>query len=253
MRKVMLVLSLSLVVAVLFFTIGVSAQSKQALDFANMRMVDLSHVQDANMPSAAEALKPPTREFFLRVDEGGTHNLEIVSYCPHTGTHMDSPFHVTTDGITIEAMDPELMIGYATVLSFDVSGPYTITLSDIKAWEKVNGEIPEGDGILIDTKQDELWDKGKTEYIDNGYPILSSEAAEYIASKKARYVGMEFISPEGNTQNIHKTLMNNGVAIIENLKDLSKIGATRCYTIGTFPAMDGATGVYVRLLAYVPK
>lgn len=234
-----------------YATSGQMDMSAQGVDFSKMRMVDISHIQDASMPSAAEALKPPSREFFLRVDEGGTHNLEIVSYCPHTGTHMDAPFHVTTDGITVESMDPALLIGPATVLSFDVSGAYTITLEDIKAWEKDNGEISEGQGWLIDTKHDELWAKGKEEYIDKGWPVLNLEAAEYIAAKKARYVAMEFISPEGDSQNIHKTLMGNGVGIVENVKDLSKIGSTQCYTVGTFPAMDGATGVYVRLLAFV--
>ena len=229
------------------------ASPKQSINLSEMRMIDLSHIQDGKMPAAAEALQPPARSFFLRVDQGGTHNLEIVSYCPHTGTHMDSPFHVTTDGITVEAMDPQLMIGPATVLQFDVSGAYTITRADITAWEAKNGAIPEGDGILIDTRHDRLWNKGKAEYIDNGWPILSQDAADYIVAKRARYVALEAISPEGDSTNIHKTLMNNGVAIIENVKDLDKIGTTRCYTVGTFPAMDGATGVYVRLLAYVKE
>ncbi len=224
-----------------------------AVDFSKMRMIDISRIQDANMPSADPALKAPTIEFFSRVDEGGTHNLEIVCYCPHTGTHMDSPFHVTTDGITIESMDPAIFIGPATVVSFDVAGDYTITLEDIKAWEKENGEIPEGDGILLDTRHDELWDGGKAEYIDKGWPILNLEAAEYIVSKKARYVAMECISPEGDSTIIHKTLMGGGVAIVENVKDLSEIGAKRCFTVGTFPAIKGATGAYIRLLAFVGK
>lgn len=229
------------------------AQEFQSVDFSKMKMIDLSRVQDAHMPTADKALQPPLRKFFMRVDEGGTHNLEIVSYCPHTGTHMDSPFHVEADGITIERMNPELMIGPATVLRFNVSRSYVITLEDIKAWEAQNGVIPEGDGILIDTEHDKLWDEGKAEYIDKGWPMLSQEAADYIVSRKARYVAFESISPEGDSTNIHKTLMDNGVAIIENVKDLDKINATRCYTVGTFPAMDGATGVYVRLLAYVNK
>ena len=227
--------------------------SPEVVNLKAMQMIDLSYVQDADMPSAAAALQPPARKFFLRVDEGGTHNLEIVSYCPHTGTHMDSPFHVIADEITVEDMNPEIMIGPATVIRFDVSGDYTITREDLLAWEKKNGEIPEGNGLLIDTKHDELWNKGKAEYIDKGWPILNQEAADYIVSKQARYIAIEAISPEGDSQNIHKTLMRNGVAIIENVKNLSEIGTTHCYTVGTFPAMDGASGVYVRLLAYVKK
>jgi Predicted metal-dependent hydrolase len=93
----------------------------------------------------------------------------------------------------------------------------------------------------------------KKAYIDDGYPIFAKDAAEYIVSKKARFVGMEAISPDGPNTDTHQIFMGGGTMIIENLKGLGTIGKKRCLTMGTFPNMKGATGVLIRLLAVVDK
>ena len=221
-------------------------------DLRNARVIDLTHPHEENMP-ADPALKTPKLSFFARVGEaiGAFWNLENVTYTPHTGTHLDSPFHVNSSWGSFETMDPRLLIGPATVVSLKIpSGAYAITAADIKGWEAKNGVIQTGDAVLVHTGHDVYWPDKKT-YIDDGYPIFSKDAAEYIVTKKARYVGMETISPDGPNTDTHQIFMGGGVMIVENLKDLGKIGKNRCWTIGTFPNFKGATGVYVRLLAVV--
>lgn len=212
-------------------------------------IIDLSHVQDSTIP-ADPALKVPTLEFFSIIGQGDTlYNLEVVSYCPHTGTHLDSPFHVNKDAGKLETVDPAVLIGPASVI--DIKVPpfgYAITAADIKAWEAKNGQILYGDGILIHTGHDIYWPV-KSNYIDKGYPYLATDAAEYLVTKKVRYVGLESISVDTAIPKSHRILMDNGVIVVENLTNIDKIGQTRCATIGTFPNIKGATGAYVRLLA----
>jgi kynurenine formamidase len=221
-------------------------------DLSNAKVIDLTHVHEASMP-ADPSLTTPKLTFFARVGQAvdAFWNLENITYTPHTGTHLDAPFHVNSSWGSFETMDPKLLIGPATVVSLTVPyGSYTITAADIKAWEAKNGLIQQGDAVLVHTGHDQYWPDKKA-YIDDGYPIFSKDAAEYIVTKKARFVGMEAISPDGPNTDTHKIFMGGGVMVVENLKDLGKIGLTRCWTIGTFPCVKGGTGVYIRLLAVV--
>lgn len=211
--------------------------------------IDLSHKVVSAMP-VDPALKLPELEFFGRIGEnGGMHNLEIISYCPHTGTHMDAPFHVIGDASSIESWPEDILIGPAAVIAIGMPGSYEITKSDITEWETENGEIKAGEAVLFHTGHDANWDLGYDAYIKNGYPTISPEAADYLVSKKIRFVAVESISPEGNSTDIHQKFLGAGIPVVENIYNLGEIGASRCETVGTFAAVDGATGVWIRLLA----
>lgn len=248
MKKAMKLLVAVLVVAIVAglsaCSTAVSSTSKVSLDLS--KAIDLSRLQNDKMP-ADPALKLPTLEFFGRVGQGdGAYwNLETISYCPHTGTHMDAPFHVNSDWGAIETMDPTQLIGPAVVLNVQIpQAAYTITADDLKKAAKAN-PINEGDAVLIHTGHEMLWPDVK--YIQ-AYPILSKDAAEYLVAEKARFIGFETISPDGPNTDTHQILLGAGVGIVENLTNLDKLGS-RCYTIGTFPNIQGATATYVRLLA----
>lgn len=216
------------------------------------RLIDLSHTAKEDMP-CDPALALPTLDFFSRVGNGDQiHNLEVIRYCPHTGTHMDSPFHVCNEWPTMEALDPSILIGPACVLLLNVPEyDYAITEEDLIAWENSHGPIQAGDAVLLHTGHDKKWDGGSDSYINRGYIRLDTSAARYLAGKKVRFVGMESISVDGADTESHKILMGNQVYIVENLCNLDKIGKDRCSTIGTFPAVEGASGAWVRLLALV--
>lgn len=76
------------------------------MDLSQYTVVDISHLQEADMP-ADPALQLPQSDFFGRIGvDGGLHNLEVLSYCVHTGTHMDAPYHVIETGGGIDTVDP---------------------------------------------------------------------------------------------------------------------------------------------------
>lgn len=222
------------------------------IELTGTRWIDLNHMHEANMP-ADPTLKLPELSFFSRVGNGDQiHNLEVISYCPHTGTHMDAPFHVCNEWGGMETVDPAALIGPASVITLHVPEyDYAITRKDIENWEEQNGAIQEHDAVLLHTGHAGKWEGGNAAYIDKGYVRLDMSAAEYFVAKKVRFVGMESISVDGADTECHKKLMENGVYIVENLCHLDEIGASRCMTVGTFPAVKGASGTWVRLLALV--
>ena len=65
-----------------------------------------------------------------------------------------------------------------------------------------------------------------------------------MVDKGVRYIAMESISPDTTTTESHQILLGNGVGVVENVCNLGDIEADRCYTIGTFPNSQGATGVW---------
>ncbi len=73
-----------------------------------------------------------------------------------------------------------------------------------------------------------------------------------MVDKGVRYIAMESISPDTTTTESHQILLGNGVGVVENVCNLGDIEADRCYTIGTFPNSQGATGVWTRILALYP-
>lgn len=222
------------------------------IELKGNKWIDLSRVNEPVMP-ADPALKLPENVFFSRVGNGDQlHNLEVVSYCPHTGTHIDAPFHVCNEWKSLEKVDPTVLMGPAVVITLHVPEyDYAITRKDIEDWERENEPIREHDAVLFHTGHADKWDGGNATYIDKGYIRLDMSAAEYMVEKKVRFVGLESISVDGAGTECHKKLLGNGTFIVENLCRLEEIGAMRCTTVGTFPAVKGASGTWVRLLALV--
>ena len=228
----------------------VQQEEKLGMDLSEYKYVDIAHLQEAEMP-AAPSLQLPQSDFFGRIGvNGGLHNLEVLSYCVHTGTHMDAPYHVIEEGGGVDTVDPLILIGPACVLKLDVpAGSYGITVDDVKAWEAEHGEIQAGEAVLFHTGHDALWKADPQGYI-SAYPYLMPETAQYMVDKGVRSIAMESISPDTSTTESHQILLGNGVGIVENVCNLADIEADRCYTIGTFPNAAGATGVWTRILAF---
>lgn len=245
---------ISLVAAILLSLTACSSEEKSDNLFSDINLseykyVDISHTVQDDMP-ADPALKLPQIEYFSQIgNQNALYNLETISYCPHTGTHMDAPHHVLEDGVTAESVDPTVLIGTACIIRLDVDGDYEISADDIKNWEKEHGEINEGEAVLFDTNHDKIWESDPEEYITN-YPHLTEESATYLAKKGVRFVGCEAISPDKSEPVCHKILLSAGTEIVENICNLDKVEADRCYIISTFSAVQGSTGVWTRLLAY---
>ncbi len=251
MKKTMKALALAALLGLALMA-APKAQAAEAkdvpIDFTGYTMVDIAHLVTPDMP-CDPSLQLPRQEFFSLIGPDSDYNLEVLSYCVHTGTHMDAPFHVNSEHGTVETIDPEVLIGRACVIKLEIpSEDYVIPVEDIKAWEEEHGPIEEGDGVLIHTGHDALWDDHDA-YL-NAYPTLSEELAQYLVEKKASYVAVEAISPDQAIPVCHRILLAGGVEIVENICNLGEIEADRCWTVGTFANTQGDSGVWVRILAY---
>ena len=162
----------------------------------------------------------PSFEKYSTLQKNGV-NLTKLTMGSHTGTHLDAPKHFIPDGIGIDQIPPDRLIGEAYVADLSEkpigSG---ITSQDLE--HELDGKVVKDDILVIYTGCSEHWGDVA---ITRDYTYLTGDAAGYLVSKRVRAVGIDFLSvekfdsPEPLT---HKTLLRNGIFIIEALSKAVK-------------------------------
>jgi len=159
----------------------------------------------------------PSFESYSTLQKDGV-NLTKITMGSHTGTHVDAPQHFIRDGIGIDRIPLNKLIGEAYVADLSKkpigSG---ITSKDLR--RELETEIASDDIVAIYTGCSEHWgDKS----INRDYTYLTEDAADYLVSKKVRAVGIDFLSVEkfkATEHLVHKTLLGNGIFIVESLSN----------------------------------
>jgi arylformamidase len=67
----------------------------------------------------------PDRRLRAAIPQGSAANISVVTMDAHTGTHLDAPYHFLDDGITVERLSVEAMVGPAQVV--EIPGPGHVT------------------------------------------------------------------------------------------------------------------------------
>jgi len=135
----------------------------------------------------------------------------VIKLNVHAGTHIDAPAHFIKNGKTIDKVDLNKVCGSCQVLDLtDVEEK--ITQKDLKKFNIKPNEI-----ILLKTKNSNLAETGLF-YPDFVY--LEKTGAGYLADKKVKAVGIDYLGIEKNQPNheTHKILMKQDIPIIEGLR-----------------------------------
>ena len=159
----------------------------------------------------------PSFESYSTLQKDGV-SLTKITMGSHTGTHVDAPRHFIRDGIGIDRIPLNKLIGEAYVADLSkkpIGGG--ITSKDLR--RELETEIASDDIVAIYTGCSEHWgDKS----INRDYTYLTEDAADYLVSKKVRAVGIDFLSVEkfkATEHVVHKTLLGNGIFIVESLSN----------------------------------
>lgn len=145
----------------------------------------------------------------------------------HTGTHVDAPTHFIKEGLAIDQIPPDMLIGPARVIEVM---PGKIKKEDIPQDLKV-GEI-----LLFKTKS------GLPSYIDD-------EAAKLITSMGIKALGTDSLSIESSegSGSVHKKLLSEPVLIIEGL-NLKKISPGNYFFVCLPLKIQGCDGAPARAI-----
>ncbi len=174
------------------------------------RLVDLTHVIEPDM-SVFPGDPVPQAKTLATCEKDG-YRLTQLTVGSHCGTHADAPAHVFSGGRTLDQFPAEFFMGSATVVDCrDVS---VITMDALQ--EALY--LTKADFLFFMTGWSKYW--GTPQYV-SGYPVLSDEAADFIARIDCRGVGFDTLGPDAPddvTLKNHRKLMASGHRIlIENL------------------------------------
>jgi arylformamidase len=147
----------------------------------------------------------------LEIERGDACTVSLLSLGAHTGTHMDAPAHFVRGGIGIDAMPPEAAIGAARVIPIH-------DRESIKPEELRQHAIRRGERILFKTyNSDHCWD---VDHFVEDFVFISAAAAQYLAERQVRLVGVDYLSVGGfriDGVDTHRALLNAGIWVIEGL------------------------------------
>jgi len=212
-----------------------------------MKPIDLSLTISESIPNFPGSPKPHLINWSNIKDDG--YNLELLFLSSHTGTHIDAPYHFVKNGLKINQIPLDRLVGKGVLIKLRKDRNQSITKSDIILFEKKNGIIPDYSSIFFYT----TWQKNLK---NNNYftenPGLDTPAAKYLASKKINLVGIDSPSIDlgkDESFSVHHVLSKNNILIVENLTNLNKI-LSKEFTFTILPLkIKDATGSPVRAIA----
>ncbi len=148
---------------------------------------------------------------FFDVNKGDKVTMSKIEITSHDGTHIDAPLHFIPGGNTIDKMPVETGVGPARVI--EIKDPLDITVKELEPYN-----IKEGERILFKTvNSSKVWSERT---YTGQFCALSPEAARYLADKKIRLIGMDYMTiahaePMENINDVHKTFLSKGIFILE--------------------------------------
>jgi len=173
-----------------------------------MKIYDITAPISNDLPVYGE--KRPKITKLAQIDNGDVCNVTWLSASSHTGTHADMPLHFISGGATCSDIALDYFYGPAKVMRIAVS-------SHIRKADLEPLDIQAGDIILLDTGQSAHMRHG---VLKQDFIALTPEAAEYLAKKKIKTIGIDYLSidPYGSPDfPAHKILLGNGIGILEGL------------------------------------
>jgi arylformamidase len=149
---------------------------------------------------------------YSQIKKGAAANNSKITCGVHTGTHIDAPKHFVDDGIGIDKLDLNNLIGRCRVIQV----PDNVSPITKEFLEPLN--IKKGDRLLFKTKNSE-WINSQDKNFHTDYVCVNPEASKYMVEKGVALVGVDYLSVEGYHigHDTHKTLLGAGVVIIEGL------------------------------------
>lgn len=189
------------------------------------QLVDLSHELHADIP-VYPGTPAPSFEPVTSIDQEGFKEY-YMHLTNHAGTHMDFPAHVLKKGKTITDFPVNHFAGQGAMV--DCRHTSEITVEMLKPALSGGTEI-----LLLLTGWDRYW--MQQAYFE-GFPVLTAQAASFIARMKPKAIGSDMISfdkvGDEKLPN-HKTLLQHDILLIENLTNLEKI-LDRSFDVMFFP------------------
>jgi kynurenine formamidase len=192
------------------------------------------------------------------VDENGDGSMETeIQTTTHSFTHIDAPRHWGKDGTPLDEIDPNKLVGQATVFDLThMEAGDTVTAEDLEA---TGQDVQEGEIAILRTDWSD--EKFGTEEYWKDMIGLSWDAGNWLLEKGVKGIAVDFyhdpapvvVDDSGEMsfpehRNHQNLLYENEILFFEHCTNFGAIGQSRAKFIGAPMKIKGADGGPLRVL-----
>lgn len=196
--------------------------------------------------------------------------IQTFKFPGQFGTHIDFPGHFVKGGKLSESYGvrnmiyPLCIVDISAKVANDVH--YAATADDIKAYEKIHGDIPDGAFVALYSGWAKHWPdmnaiSGIADDGSENFPGWSLDALKYIyETRNATANGHETLDTDASVEAAkagdlacERYVLSKGKLQVEVLTNLDKVAPAGALLIVTWTNIIGATGLPARLIAITPK
>ena len=236
------------------------------------KYVDLTHTITPKIPvwaGFADSTFAPAKagadiEGFAKTGDIYTyekHGFEATEYALKTdqlGTQLDPPAHWAPEYPAIDELPPTYAIRPLVVISIveqvKINPNYALQVSDIEAWEKTHGRIPEGSVVFVRSDWSKAWPDPKLAALKE-FPGVSLNALKFLHEQRHILLhGHEPLDTD-STPNLEGEdwLMHNGYTQAEGVANLDEVPEAGALVVIGYPKFGGGLGGYARYVAICPS
>jgi kynurenine formamidase len=256
----------------LLLLLVLAACQPAAPDFSSGQWVDLSYdfsSQTLYWPSVTSTFKLDT-VFAGKTDKGYYYSAFAYSAPEHGGTHLDAPVHFAEGKMAADEIPLSQLTGQAVVIDVQkaalANADYLISVADVEAWEKKEGNIPNDAIVLFKTGYGQYYPdaakylgttlKGPEGVANLHFPgIDPALAAWLVKNRKIKAVGLDVASVDyGQSKDFktHQILYAQNIAGFENVAHLDKLPTQGAYVVALPMKIKNGSGAPLRIVAWLP-
>ena len=174
------------------------------------------------------------------MEDGERLNKSRLDLSAHSGTHIDAPVHFIREGIGVDLLPLDILIGPAVVLH--LPGARELGVREFKA----AGIQPDTERLLL--KTDNGKHLGQREF-KKDFSFVTPEGARYIIDSGVRLVGVDYLSiaEYGRGEVVPQALLGEGIIIVEGV-DLRAVPAGSYNLIALPLKIGGCDGAPARVV-----
>jgi len=238
-------------------------------DLSQAQIIDLTHAfsEESIYWVTAKEFKLDT-VFHGETDKGFYYSANNFETAEHGGTHIDAPIHFSKNGLTLDQIPLNHLIGHAIKIDVSlkvlINSDYQISIADFLNWErKEQRSIPDGSIVILQTGFSKYYpdkikylgtdERGEKALKHLHFPGLSPEAAEWLINNRSIHaIGIDSPSIDyGQSQYFesHVILLEQNIPAFENLANLEKLPQNGFKIIALPMKIKGGSGGPLRIIA----
>jgi kynurenine formamidase len=208
-------------------------------------------------PATMSAASDPKTHLPYTIEKDGFRAI-FYSMVGQYGTHVDPPAHFSSSGLTMDQIPLKDMI--LPLVVFDMTpmiatdANHALSLEDIRAWERIHGQVPAGSFAALRTDMSKDWESNPARFERFPFPAWSLPAVQFLFNqRKVTAIGHEALDTDSTESMESETwLLKQNHFQIEAMANLDRVPATGAVIIVTWPKVENGFGFPARAFAILP-